>query len=171
LEAEKYRQQLEDRRAAAIEYARQIHDRLLHSISSSKEYGVMGLRSLFLLNGGAIIAILTLIGTVLDEGQSNARLTPASFVPAFQAFGMGLVFAVIAMLCGYFNFQFHGQIYAGPAELAQNIIKLETWPSDYTEQKGRWISWTLWIAVVCGVLSLAAFFVGGVCVRSVFLST
>lgn len=172
LNAEKLKQDSEDRRAAAVEYARMVQERAMLSLSASKEYAVMGLRSVVLLNGGAIIALLTLVGAVVGKPDAwGQTLSPASFVPAFEAFGAGLILAVLAMVIGYFNFQVHLLAHAKPSALANHILKSESeWPSDLNTRRVRKINWTLWVAVAFGIASLGAFFVGGLLVRCVFLT-
>ena len=62
------------------------------------EFGIVGLRSLFLVNGGAMLAMLTFVGNVCvtSEAVLNYRL-------AFLCFGIGISSALIATFCSYFS--------------------------------------------------------------------
>jgi hypothetical protein len=161
----------ETRRIAAVEYARIVHERFLYEVQASKDYGVMSLRSMFLLNGGAIIALLTLAGTILDDpAATRTDFIPTRFVAAFQAYVMGLVLAVLGMISGYFNFQLIAMTRAEPGDLANNIIQLAgTWPHDYKASVLWKIRGTLYFAVFVGLLSMLAFLWGCYLARTVFV--
>jgi hypothetical protein len=172
LEVEKLKQTSEDHRAAAVEYARMIHERTIQSLTASKDYAVFGLRSILLLNGGAIIAILTLIGAAIGTSNAEAStLSPRSFVPAFAAYTFGLILAVLAMLTSFINFQTHLTAFAKPSALASNIkMPGSEWPSEYDRRKEKKIIWTRRVAIYLSVASLGAFLVGGIFVLCVFLN-
>jgi hypothetical protein len=80
---------------AGKEYARQTLEYALQHDRHLKDYGQMALRSVFLLNGGAIIAILTFIGTTAGKTVANIVVVPASFIPAFTCYAVGLLCATI----------------------------------------------------------------------------
>src|SRR5712692_6036822 len=74
------------------------------ALQFTKEYGIFMLRSCLILNGGAILALLGLLGTL--HGRQTPSLHPPmrEFVGAFYLFGIGLVSATLASFFGYLNF-------------------------------------------------------------------
>lgn len=88
----------QDRFEAAHEYARQV---TLYSVQHGKDlvsYGQLCLRTLSFMNGGAIVALLALIGSIVGKSPALS-LTPAALVPAFGKFVVGMVLTLVAMLC------------------------------------------------------------------------
>lgn len=150
------------------EYARQTLEYALQYEGHLKDYAQLALRSAFLLNGGAVIALLTFIGSTVGKAVNGVAVSPALFVPAFQTFIAGLVLVCLAMTLAYYNYMGHHGAKADPGSLANNIIKQQgTWPTDYSTGKRRLVRWTHWLAVACGVLSLLAFIWGSVLVGRV----
>jgi hypothetical protein len=150
---------VEGAREAALEYARQVHERYMAETSAAQDYALVCLRSLLLLNGGAIVAILTLIGSAVDE---NPKLQPSSFVPAFQAYFAGLGFVVIASIAGYLSLSLQASTRAAPDLLANNVIRLEeTWPLGSNSARGGEARVLALIAIFFGTMSLFTFLVGG----------
>ena len=72
---------------ARQEYARLAHAERLLLFGSFKEYGQQTLRALFIANAGAIIAILTLVGSAMSKPEAQVKLLPALFVSAFWKIG------------------------------------------------------------------------------------
>ena len=70
----------------------------------TKEYGIFTLRTCTVLNGGAILAILGLLGSLLSHSPEHPVVKLAEFVPPFLLFCFGLVTVTTAAACGYFNF-------------------------------------------------------------------
>ena len=66
----------------------------LKAIDFQKEYGQNAVRTLFLLNGGAILALLTLLGALYGKGDPAAaqlaRELSRGLLPAFPWFVVGL---------------------------------------------------------------------------------
>lgn len=83
-----------------------LDDQLKQSI---REYGIMILKSLLLLNGGAILAIFGLIGAAIGREQPDANLEPRDFIWAFAAYAAGLVLVILGMITGFFNWQYAAQ--------------------------------------------------------------
>jgi hypothetical protein len=74
------------------------------AVQFTEEFSLFVLRSCVVLNGGAILAILSLLGTLVSHPES---LIVVSFVyvrVALSMFAAGLVTTVIAGVCGYHNF-------------------------------------------------------------------
>lgn len=62
-----------------------------------QEYAIQGFRTLTLINGGAIIALLTYLGN--KQGQVAAQ----EFAPAFILYAIGLALSVVAYLFAYYS--------------------------------------------------------------------
>ncbi|CAH1649606.1 hypothetical protein [Chelatococcus asaccharovorans] len=141
---------------ARKEYARQVLEYALLHHRHLKEYGQACLRSLFILNGGAIVSLLALVGSLLS--RSGVAFQPSAFVPAFIYFASGIGLSILSMFTAYLNYGFHQWGQADPGRLANNIYHpSEEWPHDFTPQLGIKISCTFFIAVALGVGSLGAF--------------
>lgn len=149
------------------EYARQ-HLALAQQYEQHlKEYGQMALRSIFLLNGGATLALLTFIGSVIQK--TNYSVSPSAFVPSFRWFVGGLIATVVSMTFAYLNYSLHKSWTADPFALANNIIKQEEeWPHNIKRWKNITTTWTFRLAFIFGVLGLAAFLYGCLDVADVF---
>lgn len=154
---------------AAKEYAREIVELKSQYDRHLKEYGQLAMRTIFLLNGGAIIALLTLMGSVIGRGNETIEVYPALFVPAFAKFGIGLVATVGTMVAAYTNYLGHHDSSANPADLANNIIHLQAnWPGNFTNLRGKTITWGFRLAFVFGLISVLFFGWGCLNVAQVF---
>jgi hypothetical protein len=60
-----------------------------------QEFSIEGFKTLILINGGAVIALLTYVGNAKDRGLLG------SFEWAFGGYVLGVVAAVLAYLAGY----------------------------------------------------------------------
>ena len=145
------------RRGAATEYARQ-----------SVEYGQQTLRALFLMNGGGILATLTLVGAFAGkEGQ----LGPARFVYPLGAFVVGLAFCALSMFGSHLNLQVHSLPGSNIAALYDSIVALNEEYLRTADENLRWkVIWTFCLAVGGGALSGIAFLVACWTIGEVFLS-
>jgi hypothetical protein len=156
---------------ARKEYARQILEYSLQHDRHLKDYGQMGLRSVFLLNGAAIIALLTFIGSAAGKLIGKLTITPALFVPAFSFFAVGRFCATVAITFSYFNYMGHKHTNADPGWLTNNIIAgQEQWPAKYSLGTSRFINWTWRLALITGVGGLMSFGLGCYKVACVFQS-
>jgi hypothetical protein len=154
---------------AGKEYARQILEYTLQHDRHLKDYGQMALRSVFLLNGGAIIALLTFIGSASGKTIGASVIAPALFVVAFSFFSAGLVCAVISITSAYLNYMGHKHVNADPGWLANNIIaQQEKWPGNHSVSNSRFINWTWHVALFTGIVSLTMFGIGCYKVAAVF---
>lgn len=154
---------------ARKEYARQTHDYSLQYEKHLKEYGQLTLRTIFLLNGGAILALLTFIGGTIGKSTGTTTLAPALFVAPFGKYVAGLVCTVISMLLAYVNYSFHHERTAQPGDLANNMLRpQESWPGNHSKGNsyGTNASWIF--ALIFGAGAVAFFAWGCWQVASVF---
>lgn len=103
------------------------------ALQYTKDYGLFVLRTCILLNGGAIIALLTVVTHQSDQPIITLNTVRCSILLLV----FGLVLAVVAAVLGYLNFE-RGQ----------------TTPSDAK------MKWYRHIALACTTLSLAFFCAG-----------
>jgi len=120
-----------------------------------QEYTVQGFKTLTLINGGAIIALLTYAGSKTATGVT------LNFEPAFIGYAVGLALSVLAYLFAYYS---QGELSNGDMQEAYRLLGLQDEAGAKEQakfEKGgeRWgIS-----AVVLAVLSLASFVAGSWC--------
>ena len=105
------------------------------ALQYTKDYGLFVLRTCILLNGGAIIALLTVVTHQSDQPIITLNTVRCSILLLV----FGLVLAVVAAVLGYLNFE-RGQ----------------TTPSDAK------MKWYRHIALACTTLSLAFFCAGAI---------
>lgn len=74
------------------------------AVQFTKEFSLFVLRSCVVLNGGAILAILSLLGTLVSHPKSLIAVTFYYVKVALCLFAAGLVATVIAGVFGYHNF-------------------------------------------------------------------
>lgn len=81
------------------------HQRSLErdAVQFTKDYSLFVLRTCVLLHGGAIIALLGLLGTIISHPETKV-ISVTALRSAIAAFAIGLVVTVAAGICGYFNF-------------------------------------------------------------------
>ena len=144
------------------------HAERLRSMDYMKEYGTIAIRSLLILNGGAIIALLTFIGSLLTRSETtNAIAIPLirALTPAFLAFGFGLGFAAAIAGIAYLNFSFVMESYASAGDLYKWLSgnKFEARKSHKVL-----IPATMIAAIILAVASLAAFGTGSFRVYKAF---
>lgn len=149
--------------AATKVAAERLHAERASFIKSANAYGTATIRSLFLLNGGAAIALLTLVGSILGKDSDTSAGIAAAFLhgfqPALRSFGWGLVTAVLAAALGYLNFS---ALAAGgyPGVLYDMQAKKE-WQD--TPALRRWfIEATRVLAILACLASALSFIRGGI---------
>ncbi len=113
-------------------------------------------RALVLVNGGAIIALFTLIGSNAGMGQAA---TGVSLWVAFGAFAIGLTTTIGAIISGYFmqvqyTFVTTMQMWNKQCEIAG-----EDQQNDFQKHLKRGAAWE-YTAIALVVLSLVSFVVG-----------
>jgi hypothetical protein len=145
----------ETRRTAAIEYARMVAARDSSHRQYSKEYGVMAVRSLILLNGGALISLVAFAGNTVEKSNVVPNFGwPVGF------FVFGLISAVIAMALSFWNFMRASQTNADFGSLVNAIVHLKEWPHEGDEAAERDLRNSYNFAVFSCFVSLAFFAIG-----------
>lgn len=80
---------------AAKVYAEQSYGYRLNAYGNVKEYGTQCVKHLTLLNGGALIALLSLVGALVSKADDKSIVIAISFLhslaPALLCFAAGLV--------------------------------------------------------------------------------
>jgi len=129
------------------------------------EYGVLLVRNLLLLNGGALVALPAIASVLSDSAKLGVK--DAAF---FFVFGLAL-----AMVCGYFthvNWLLHHHAHLELRERRARLIALAYLGAEYQDAKvveeekklgspfARSIWWTFFIPHVTGIASLVALVVG-----------
>jgi hypothetical protein len=120
-----------------------------------KEYGTTSIRLVFAPNGAAIIALLTLIGS-LHSKDSNivsgyARELTISLLPAFFLYGVGVFSAALTAGVGYLNWSFVAESYWQPVDLYKFFRGEEIAPPR---------RWARWFIETSRILAVVLFFVG-----------
>jgi hypothetical protein len=91
-----------------IEYIKMAHAERLEASRGVREFSSYAIRMMYLLNGGAIIAILALIGNMYGKqtGDQSAIFTRFlhAIIPAFIPFITGLILAGVVSAFAYLNF-------------------------------------------------------------------
>lgn len=111
-------------------------------------YAAIGIRSLLLFNGGAIIGLLTFIGNLWKSDDKTKPLAIAMTIPiALFAFGVGLGLATC--FASYLS------------QLSYIDGRRNAWAEG-------WAEWQRIAAIVCGVLSWACLMAGSICAIMAF---
>lgn len=151
---------------ASREYARQVHALAVQYEAHMKEYAIMALRSLFIANGGAIVATFTLIGSSL--GKTGAFQTREFVIPLI-CYAAGAASAVVSMLFAYMNYGLHKHSQATPGALANMMISPEeNWPNSVTDRMAKGVKRTYYVSFGSGLLSILAFVAGCVVLAHTF---
>lgn len=163
---DKHELKLAEWHQSAVVFAGQIHELRKASFNASVEYGKIYVRFAFLLNGGAMIALLAFIGALFGRADiASVAISFSAKMPwAFGIYSAGLLAAALSAACGYMNFQYvYGThldeghllrlLQAGNAfaDLDQNeeIAKFEA--------MDRKADISAWAGIITGALSLALF--------------
>jgi hypothetical protein len=103
----------------------QSHKERMWALENVSTYGLNTTKTLFLLNGGAIIAFMTFIGSLYTRGDHGLILAAMSFgralLPAFYSFIAGLCLSAIVSGLAYLNFSAAAETYYGPWQ-AHNFV-------------------------------------------------
>jgi hypothetical protein len=106
-----------ERHVLAFEkYASHLGEERVKAMEHSKDYGQIFVRTIFLLNGGAILALLTFIGSMYGKSDLNVLVAISlgkKLVPAFYCFAGGLVSAALVAAIAYFNWMIVTESYPG----------------------------------------------------------
>ncbi|WP_162820692.1 hypothetical protein [Microvirga calopogonii] len=166
---EQSRLHINERYLLALEkYADQIAAERIKASEYSKEHGSLFIRTVFLLNGGAIIALLTFVSAMFGKTDLNVLLAITlgkKLVPAFYCFAGGLAAAALVTGLGFFNWRVVADSYAGPGPIFDWIHNK---PIEQPPNANKLIQGTYWIAVTIVVGSLVAFIAGAYLVTTAF---
>lgn len=115
------------------------------AIAAVKDYGTEALKATFLLNGGAIIALLALMGALHGKDTAGAMmLTKAlgkGLAPAFQFFIFGVAGAALTLGIGYLNWTAVASSYWEPGHRATWSATGETRSDQDKRRLGPWRRW------------------------------
>lgn len=134
----------------AENYLEDANDRL----QFQHEYSIAGFKTLILINGGAVISLLTYIGHT-PHGNAAHNLSRA-----FIGYIVGLVVAVLAYLAAYFSQANFMQDSTLRAYAQLDIQAVESKGADAYRRFGNV---AVGFGVALSVLSLVAFVIGSVC--------
>ncbi len=126
----------------------------------AKEYGISTVRSLFLINGGAAVALLAALSHLLSDDDELAKKIAADLNWSFGFFLFGLGCAVLTGAMGYFNFFYLGAGLPGPNELHRY---LKTGDVSGWRPRRVIVPGTMYSAILFAALSLVAFASGAYC--------
>lgn len=135
----------------------------------SSSFALLGVRSSFILNGGALFALAPLYVSLSDGPRSidiHALYLPSSL------FILGILFASACSAVAYINFQIMAEVSYFEMMKRDNLIQtlLEIHPTEFnfsqTEIKKKisfadnWMTRTAWIGLIFAILSFVGFFFG-----------
>jgi hypothetical protein len=166
---EQIRSELADLHKLAIDkYVSLASEERTRALSYSKEYGQIVVKTVFLLNGGAIIALLTFISSMYGKSDLNILVAISlgkKLVPAFYLFAIGLVSAALVAAIGFFNWGWAALSHPDPAEVYNFVhhTPIEDRPEIHVKV-GR----SYQAAVGFAVVSLSCFIIGAFLVTSAF---
>jgi len=127
----------------------------------SVQFAVLALRSLTVINGGAIIALFTLIGATGSAGAAKFLTHSALLWPAFGSFALGLFLALLASFFAYLA-QFHqaDAEYSSPYNSYIDITGAGDQKLDYEGNLKRFRIFRR-LAFIVSAASLGMFLLGG----------
>jgi hypothetical protein len=135
-----------------------------------KAYGVLSIKTLFLLNGGAILALLTFTASFFSRNDQTLILIGIAlakqFTGAFYFFGGGLACAAAISGIAYVNYSALIQTFDTPSGLFLMINAKDREPTKDVHHKIT--VWTARIAIASACLGLTLFIVGAWWVVSAF---
>jgi hypothetical protein len=141
----------------------------LQAQAFSRDFGLAGLRLLFLLNGGAIIGLLAFLGSLLgkDQLKTEVAITFARALrPSFLCFVAGLASTALVALFAYLNWGFIAGIYHNPA---QAHAWLQNKGAETTiAWNSRLIGSTAFLSVGAAIVALVLFLAGCLYVARAF---
>lgn len=178
-EYQRAERQTDDWRESKKIYAEQTHAVRIFALGSAVEHGKIFIRFMFLLNGGAMIALLALIGTIFGKSEGSTLSVVINFAQqiklAFYFFIGGLIFASATAATAYINWSFVFRTYFNEGQTTAAMGSNNFFGGQDKAQAikdfdffDRWSDRTIWIAVCFGTFSLIAFFIGSIYVASSF---
>lgn len=83
------------------------HEERKIAIEAFNSFGSTALKGVFILNGGAIIALLALMGALAGKDAVkpllDVKMLIKALIPSLEAFGLGVALAAFASGLGYLN--------------------------------------------------------------------
>lgn len=156
VEVKKFEADLAAKQATWQETAIRDRERWLHELRTMQtmfralvDFALITIRSLVLVNGAAIVGIITFTGNMWSKRSPSAEHLAKSIAPAIGYFATGLVLALLT---------------AGFAYIAQ-VVYVELKRPQPALHVGNWIRAA---AILFAVLSLVAFIVGAYASVAVF---
>jgi hypothetical protein len=103
------------------------HERALErdALQLTKDFSLFVLRTCVILNGGAILALLSLLGSIITHQPSSAVISLTAVRISIGLFAIGLVLTVLAGVCGYYNFLLAQARDVPPETLAANKSSMD----------------------------------------------
>lgn len=151
-------------------FADQTGDQRMHAMDAVKAYGTLTIRTLFLLNGGAILALLTFTASFFSRNDQTLILIGISlakqFTIAFYFFGAGLASAAIISGIAYVNYSALFRTYDTPHGLFLMINAKDRAPPKDVHRSMT--VWTTNIAITTACFGLCFFILGAWWVVSAF---
>lgn len=135
-----------DRETAASE--------MLERLRFQVAFAQKALAALVLVNGGAIIGMFTLIGTIAGHADTHLALSGGRLWQAFAAFVAGLAFSLFAYLGAFLS---QGFYYVVAALEMDGIDPDEPDPRTIEHMRGQTAEW---VAISAATLSLILFVIG-----------
>lgn len=175
----KFERQLDDWRESKKIYAEQTHAIRVLALNNSVEHGKIFIRFMFLLNGGAMVALLALIGAIFGKSDGSTLSVVITFAHqvkiAFYFYIAGLIFTAATAVTGYANWSFVFRTYFNEGQTTASISSNNLFPGQNQEEAmkeyakfDRLSDATIWVAVAFGLLSILAFLFGSLKVASAF---
>jgi magnesium-transporting ATPase (P-type) len=144
-----------------IEYAKFAHAEWLEGFKGVKEIASYALCMMFLVNGGALIAIGAFLGNVLGKMPPD-QIAPFgkyfySFVDSMGCFVVGIIFAGLCTLSVYINFSFLGAAVPSSGEILDWLRG-----KDYSTKElfRNGVKYAALAGVILGLFSLLSFAFG-----------
>lgn len=108
-------------------YAEQSYGYRLNAYGNAKEYGLQCVKHLTLLNGGALIALLSLVGALISKADEKSIVIAISFLhslaPALLCFAAGLVANGLLAALIWRNWLAIAESFQAPKHLSDLISK------------------------------------------------
>ena len=125
---------------------------------SVREYGVVTVRSLILINGGALVALLAALSNIFGKSEENAHKLASGLGCASIFLILGLILAVGTGALGYLNFMFLHRELPGPYGLHKYVKTGDV--SDWKKGNGSLVTVTMVAAILCAIFSGFLFVIG-----------
>ncbi|GEM98380.1 hypothetical protein [Methylobacterium radiotolerans] len=155
---------------ASKTYAEQSHAHRMNAFGNVKEYGLQSIRHLSLLNGGAILALLSFLGALIAKADEKSLLIAISFAkslkPALLCFAAGLIAAGLLTALTYRNWLAIAESQQTPKQHYDLIAAGKCEESPSTAETMATLTHRL--IFICGWSSLLLFIAGAYLVANAF---